>query len=249
MLKPERQAYILHQLDLHNKVLCSTLSEEMSVSEDTVRRDLQELSDEGRLIKVHGGALSRSFHFMSQGAQPVYSLAAKRLIAEKAAGLVKSGMVVLTTGGTTIQELASAIPTDIQATFITCSIPAALAYAHHPSIEVILIGDRMSKSSKMCVGGEVISKIRDIRADLCVLGVNGIDAGIGMTDSDWDVVQVKKAMSEAARRTICVSIAEKLNSRQHYKVCGTERIDTLVTELSPNDPELEPYRARGITIL
>ena len=62
MLKQERQEYILHQLNLHNKVLCADLSSKMGVSDDTVRRDLQELSQEGKLIKVHGGALSKSFH-------------------------------------------------------------------------------------------------------------------------------------------------------------------------------------------
>jgi len=56
MLKKERQAFILHQVNLHNKVLSASLSEEMKVSEDTVRRDLQELADEGKIIKVHGGA-------------------------------------------------------------------------------------------------------------------------------------------------------------------------------------------------
>src|SRR5215210_6488183 len=60
MLKKERQAYILHQVNLHNKVLSSTLSHEINVSEDTIRRDLQELADEGKIIKVHGGALSHS---------------------------------------------------------------------------------------------------------------------------------------------------------------------------------------------
>jgi DeoR/GlpR family transcriptional regulator of sugar metabolism len=101
----------------------------------------------------------------------------------------------------------------------------------------------------MCVGGDVISRIRDIRADLCISGVNGLDANIGMTDSDWDVVQVKKAMVEAARKTICVSIAEKLNSRQQFRVCGPERIDTLVTELSRDDVKLKPYHARGMAIV
>ena len=62
MLKQERQEYILHQLNLHNKVLCADLSSKMGVSDDTVRRDLQELSQEDKLIKVHGGALSKSFH-------------------------------------------------------------------------------------------------------------------------------------------------------------------------------------------
>ena len=68
MLKKERQAYILHQVNLHNKVLSSSLCNEIHVSEDTIRRDLQELADEGKVIKVHGGALSHSFsqvHFPS----------------------------------------------------------------------------------------------------------------------------------------------------------------------------------------
>ena len=70
MLKKERQNYILQQVNLHNKVLSSSLSVDISVSEDTIRRDLKELSEEGKLIKVHGGALSRSFsqvHIPSNG--------------------------------------------------------------------------------------------------------------------------------------------------------------------------------------
>lgn len=248
MLKAERHAYILHQLDLHNKVLSSNLSHEMSVSEDTVRRDLQELADEGRICKVHGGALSSSFHFISQRGQSVYSLPGKRLIAQKTARLIENGMVVFTSGGTTMYELASAIPAELQATFITSSIPAAMAYAHHPSIEVILLGDRLSKQSKMCVGGDVISKIQGIRADVCILGVNGIDAEIGITDSDWEVVQVKKAMIEAARKTVCVSIAEKLNTRQPYVVCKPGDIDVLVTEADPEDHAFVRYREQNIVI-
>jgi DeoR/GlpR family transcriptional regulator of sugar metabolism len=60
MLKRERQAYILHQVNLHNKVLCVNLCQDINVSDDTIRRDLGELADEGKIIKVHGGALSNS---------------------------------------------------------------------------------------------------------------------------------------------------------------------------------------------
>jgi hypothetical protein len=62
MLKKERQSFILRQVNLHNKVLSTDLSQEMNVSEDTIRRDLNELSEERKIIKVHGGALSKSFH-------------------------------------------------------------------------------------------------------------------------------------------------------------------------------------------
>ena len=77
MLKKERQAYIIQQINVHNKVLSSDLSAQLDVSEDTVRRDLQELSEEGKLIKVHGGALSKSFHFTLE-TNTIYSLPEKK---------------------------------------------------------------------------------------------------------------------------------------------------------------------------
>jgi DeoR/GlpR family transcriptional regulator of sugar metabolism len=105
MLKRERQSFILRQVNLHNKVLSSDLSQEMKVSEDTIRRDLNELSDEGKVIKVHGGALSKSFH-LSLKSPNVYSLDEKKTIAQKASQLIKDGMFVLTTGGTTIHRIS-----------------------------------------------------------------------------------------------------------------------------------------------
>lgn len=66
MFKNERHAFIIKQINLHNKVLSSELSRDLKVSEDTVRRDLAELSDAGEIIKVHGGALSKSYHFPIQ---------------------------------------------------------------------------------------------------------------------------------------------------------------------------------------
>mgnify|MGYP006152472581 CR=1 FL=1 len=126
MLKRERQAIILHKINLHNKILSTELCKEMGVSEDTMRRDLQELSDQGKLIKVHGGALSHSFSQVNFMPSTVYSQANKAIIAKKAASLIKDGMFVLTSGGTTILELARALPPGLKATFICGSIPTVL---------------------------------------------------------------------------------------------------------------------------
>jgi len=249
MLKQERQAFILHQVDLHNQVLSASLSLDLNVSEDTIRRDLQELADNGKLIKVHGGALSLSFNDFHYPATNVYAHAQKKLIARKAAALIQQDMFVLTTGGTTLIELARAIPKSLKATFISGSLPVALEYTHHPNVEVIMIGDKVSKNSKITVGGEAIAKIKQIKADLCFLGVNAIDAEHGITDNDWDVVQVKKAMIESAQKVICLTIAEKINSCQPFHVCPIQEIDTLITELKPDDPLLEPYIRKGIQVL
>lgn len=248
MLKKERQSFILRQVNLHNKVLSVDLSQQMDVSEDTIRRDLNEMAEQGKLIKVHGGALSRSFH-LSIASDNVYALNSKKHIAMKACRLIKDGMFVLTTGGTTIIELAKALPPELSATFITVSLPAAYEYIHHPNIEVIFLGDRISRSSQISVGGSVVSRIKGIKADLCFLGTNAIDLQHGITDNDWEVVEVKKAMIESSDQVVSLAITEKLNTAQRIKVCDITRISTLVTELDPGDPLLNPYQETGIGIL
>jgi DeoR/GlpR family transcriptional regulator of sugar metabolism len=249
MLKRERQAYILHQVNLHNKVLSTDLSQHINVSDDTIRRDLQELAEEGKLIKVHGGALSPSFHHGNLPSNDVYSYTQKRIIAQKAASLVKDGMFVLSGGGTTIIEMAKVLPTQLHATFISGSIPAVYEYMNHPNIDVIVIGDKISKNSKITVGLEAISRIRQLRTDLCFLGINALNLDNGVSDNDWEVVQIKKAMIESAQKLVCLTIAEKINSQQPIQVCELQKIDTLITELPPNDPILEPYIRAGIKVL
>lgn len=249
MLKSERQAYIVHQVNLHNKVLLTDLSEQINVSNDTIRRDLQELSDLGKIIKVHGGALSPSFHNGHQAQKEVYGYTQKKIIAKKAASLIKNGMFVLTGGGTTIIEMARALPQDLHATFISGSIPALFEYSSHPNIEVIAIGDKVSKNSKITVGSEAISKIREFRVDLCILGVNAINLQTGISDNDWDIVQLKKAMIESSEKLVCLTISEKINSRQAIQICDISKINTLITELSPENELLQSYEKAGITVI
>ena len=248
MLKEERHNVILHEVNLHNKVLTTYLGEQLGVSEDTIRRDLNELADAGKVIKVHGGALSKSFH-NSFNSKDVYSLAEKKLIAQKAVKIIQDGMYIFTTGGTTILEMARVLPENLRATFFTGSLPAAFEYLEHPHIEVILIGDRLSKNSRITVGGGAIAQIRQVKADLCFLGTNAIDIHAGLTDNDLDVVQIKKAMVESSSRIVSLSISEKVNTSQRLKVCNATDIDVLITELDPLSELLKPYRTAGMEIL
>lgn len=249
MLKAERQAFIIHQINLHNKVLLTDLSEQINVSNDTIRRDLQELAEAGRLIKIHGGALSPSFHNVRRTSRDVYAYTQKKLIAKKAASLIKDGMFVLTGGGTTIIEMARALPPNLHATFISGSIPALFEYCNHPTIEVISIGDKVSKNSKITVGSEAITKLRELKVDLCFMGINAINLDTGISDNDWDIVQVKKAMIEAAQNLICLTISEKIDSQQPIQICDIKKINTLITELSPEEAKLQPYIKAGINVL
>ncbi len=249
MLKAERHNFILHQVNLHNKVLSADLSMQIDVSDDTIRRDLQQLSENGRIVKVHGGAMSLSFHNGNHTSKEVYAYSQKKIIAQKAAALVKDGMFVLTGGGTTIIELARALPPSLKATFISGSIPVLFEYTNHPNIEVIAIGDKISKNSKISVGSEAIAKIKELNVDLCFLGINAINLENGVSDNDWDIVQVKKAMIAASKKTVCLTIAEKINTQQPLQICSSSKINTLITELSPNNLLLEKYVNAGIIVL
>ena len=248
MLKKERQAYIIQQINIHNKVLSSDLSVQLNVSEDTVRRDLQELDEEGKLTKVHGGALSKSFHFTIQN-NNIYQHTEKKIIAQKAISLIQDGMMVLLSGGTTIRELVKNLPENLNATFITVSIPTALELLNHPNSEVIFLGNKLIKSAQMSVGAEVVQKLSEIKADLCFLGTNSIDIENGITDLEWEIIEVKKAMIKAAHKTVSLAISEKLNSVQRLKVCNVEDVDILITELPPTNDLLVPYKNKGIEVL
>jgi DeoR/GlpR family transcriptional regulator of sugar metabolism len=242
MLKKERQAQIIKQINLHNKVLSSDLSLELNVSEDTIRRDLNELAQEDKIVKVHGGALSKSYNFSATQAD-TYAYHEKNIIAQKTIALIEDGMTILCSGGTTIRAIANQLPENLNVTFFTVSPLIALELTEYSNTEVILLGGKLSNASKISVGGEVVAKINEIKADLCILGINGFDQD-GISDSDYEVVQVKKAMIKASKQVIAPMISEKLNSTLRLKICSLEEIDYLITELSPEDPILESYQSK-----
>jgi DeoR/GlpR family transcriptional regulator of sugar metabolism len=249
MLKNERQALILREVNVHNKVLHADLSEHLSVSEDTIRRDLQELADKDMLVKVRGGAISKSFHVYSYKESEIYAYREKTSIARKAVSLLQDGMLVLISGGTTNLEVARILPPDLKATFFTVSLPTAMQLAEHPSSETIFIGGRISGNAQIATGGEVVRKLMTLRPDLCLLGANGIDPVAGVTENDWEVVEVKQAMIAVSKKTAALAISEKLNSTQKMQVCRLEDLDYLITELEPSDHSLASYLHAGVKIM
>lgn len=240
LLKNERKSLILKQINIHTRVTYSDLSLLTNVSEDTIRRDLSELSSEGRVIKVRGGAMVSAYH-PSAELSGVYERSSKQLIANKALGLLKNGMFILIGGGTTVRELIKIIPENLEITFITTNPFTAMELVDKANVETILIGGKVSSYSQMCVGGEVIQKLTEIKPDLCILGTNALDAENGMTDSDWESVQVRKAMIKASEKTAILTISEKLNATMRLKIVSLEDVDYVITEREPTDPFLSAY--------
>lgn len=249
MLKQERQALILEQINRHNKVLSADLSKKLTVSEDTIRRDLNELAERGEVTKVYGGALSKSYHLSSYPKKQVYAYEEKATIAQKAISLLHDGMFILISGGTTCREFARNLPHNLNATIFTISLPTAMQLMEHPSLEVIFLGGKLSKNAQLSVTGEVLRQLHSIRMDICFTGLNGIDPEKGITDNDWEVVQVTQAMMKASDQVVALTISEKLHSVQRMKVCELDKLNALITELEPNHSTLKPFFCEGLQLL
>ncbi|WP_343485871.1 DeoR/GlpR family DNA-binding transcription regulator [Allomuricauda sp. d1] len=249
MLKAERHQIILNEVQLHNRVLLGDIAEELNVSIDTVRRDVKELDEQHLLRKVHGGAIALGFNTLTIQGQGVYALVEKRKIAEKAIKLIRPGQVLLISGGTTNVELVRMLPPKLELTCFTPNLAVAVQLLNKPNVETILIGGKLVTDSQIAVGGSAINMLSDIRADLCFLGTNSIHSEAGITEFDWEIVQLKKAMISASKKVVSPSISEKLDSIRKYRICGTEAIDVLITELEPTDSKLSPYSEKNIEIL
>ena len=151
-------------------------------------------------------------------------------------------MVILTGGGTTVLEFVKQLPQQLQATFITISPLVAVELAKYEKIEVILIGGLFSKNSQISYGGHVISQLADIKADLCVIGTSALHPKDGLTDTDWEINQLKKAMMASSKKTVILCISEKLGITLRLKVAPLEKISYLVTELDKDEEILKDYQ-------
>jgi len=249
MLKEERQQTILNEVELHNRILLTDIAETLDVSIDTVRRDVKELDAEHKLKKVHGGAISLGFTTNSTRNTNIYALEEKVSIAQKATTLLKDGAVIFVDGGTTCMELARLIPDNLKLTCFTISLPVAMELSIKSNITVIFIGGQIAKESQIAIGANAIHNLSEIKVDFSFIGTGYVDAAYGLTEFDWDIVQLKKAVIKAAKKTVLLSISEKLNSQHRYKTCDISAINTMVTELDPNDSMLQAFKNHDIRIV
>lgn len=244
MLKEERHKIIMKEINLHHKVLSVDLSIMLNVSEDTIRRDLKELSETDRIIKVHGGAISKSLVRPFIADDNIYAHEEKKIIVSKALTLIQNNMTLLFEGGTTILELADCLSKKTNLTIFTVSPQVAITLSNLDNINVHTIGGKLKKNMNIHTGSSVINDISNIKYDICFMGVNAVSVEKGFTDIDWETVQVNKAMIKASSQTVLLSISEKLNISKRYKVADLSDISYLITELDPGDKRLSFYKKK-----
>ena len=168
MLKEERQQKILKILNSEQKVITSKLSNRLSVSEDTIRRDLKELDDQGLIKRVYSGALRKGPPVVDFFSRQNISSDIKTNLARKALRFIEDGQVLLIDGSTTNLHLVNQLPLSLKATIITNSPPISMALSNHKDVEVIMLGGILFKQSMINLGVQTVKSLNTMVADLII---------------------------------------------------------------------------------
>ena len=248
-LGDERRAQILAALRAHGKVRATELAAALRVSDDTVRRDLDELARAGLLRRVHGGALPPGPAPGGHAARRGRDAPQKAAIARAAAALVRDGDVVLLDGGTTTLQVARHLAPALRATVVTNSPPIAVALAEHPGVRVSVIGGELDREMLVTVGAAAVASIRELRADLCFLGICGLHPELGITTTDLEERHVKRAMIDSSAQVVALAGPGKLGSAGPFVVGSLDDLSHLVADRSAPADVLAAARARGVEVV
>lgn len=249
MLKEERQNIILEEIRAKNKVHSSDLSKKLDVSEDTIRRDLRELAENGHIKKVHGGAMAypHTPEFLKKKKVPHQT--ERVTIVKKVLPYIVNYKVILLTGDSTCETLVDHLPKDFAATILTNSLSIATKLLEFHSIETFFLGGKLSKKSRVSIGMDVIKALDEIHADLCVFSTSSIHADIGIMEKERETALTQKAMLGAAANVITLCLSNDIGKMQPFKVEGLNRINTLVTELDKQAAILDSLKNKGVDVI
>ena len=235
-LRPRlRQEKIAESVLRHGKVSVEQLAARFKTSHETIRRDLTALAEIGRVQKFHGGAkrprAAEEGPFRERMSQ---NAVAKRMVAEKAAGLISPGETVMIDTGSTTLMCAEALCRIDGLTVITNSARIAAVLAERGNrATVFLLRGRFDGDNHETVGPTAISEIQSFHADHALITIGALDQVAGASDFNFDEAQVAKAMLEAADNLIVVADSTEFERRAAFAVCPLERIDALVSDRSP----------------
>ena len=222
MLKTERKQLILEELQEHHVVSLEKLVSLLETSESTVRRDLDELESENKLRRIHGGAELPHSLQQEESIQEksVKNLQEKKLLAQKAASLIKEQDVIFIDAGTTtaflIKELSNK---DI--TVVTNSIHHAVQLVEK-QIPTVMVGGSVKMTTDASIGGVALNQINQLHFDRAFIGMNGVDENY-YTTPDMEEGAIKRAIIDNAKQTYVLVDASKVGQTCFAKVAPLKR--------------------------
>jgi DeoR/GlpR family transcriptional regulator of sugar metabolism len=248
MLTTQRKRLILVRLARDGQLIAKDLAREFETSEDTIRRDLRELAQAGKLQRVHGGALPASAAVGNLQSRETVSPQEKIALGRFGAAMIERGQVVILDGGTTALQVARHLDPALRATIVTHSPTVAVQLADHPLIDIIVLGGRLFRHSMVGVGASVIDAASRLRADLYFMGVTGVHPEAGLSTGDAEEAAVKRALHERAAETVVLASSEKLMAASPFVVAPLKEISLLVVPSKTADRTVRALHKGGVKI-
>jgi len=225
------------------------------VSEVTVRTDLAALEAEGRLTRVHGGAMPRGLVTAREASLEQSTARASRLkrsIALEAASRIHSGESVLLDVGSTTLAVAHALVDRREVTeLVVITNGLAIALALEPAIPrftVVVTGGTLRSLQHSLVNPLATSLLDEVRADVAILGATGVHAEHGVTNVNLPEAEVKRRMVAAATRRILVADSSKLGQVHLGRVATIQQLDELITDADAEPAQLAALRSRDLIV-
>jgi len=230
MFAEERHNQIIQLLKSGSPVKVTQLSLLFSVSEATIRRDLQELENLGFLQRTHGGAVAPQFvSELSFQDREIYLLDEKRQIALAAAALVEDGETIMLDAGTTTREIARQLHGK-RLTVVTNSMDVACVFADDANIDVLLLGGIWRKAINSLVGSVTNAMLKLLCFDKVFIAANAIDAISGVSTQNLAEAETKRAMLQAAKTSILVADHSKFGQKNFAQICSVHELSMVITD-------------------
>jgi DeoR family fructose operon transcriptional repressor len=228
LFREERKIQILELLKSDQRVEVTRLAQLFEVSEDTVRRDLRDLQNQGLIVKTHGGALNHVAAPKSFEKRLEHASQCKASIGKAAASLVEEGECLLIDSGTTALSVARSLQVN-KARVLTNSLEVANAISQYSNIDLIVLGGRWDPLHQL-VGPVTVDQLSRYRVDKVFLGMPGLDIKHGITVPSEEEAAVKRAMIQIGQKVIGLADHTKLGEVAFSYVAPVSALDILVTD-------------------
>jgi DeoR/GlpR family transcriptional regulator of sugar metabolism len=251
MLKEERQQMILERLRDDRQVTVTGLSDDLGVSEVTIRRDLREMDTQGKLRRAHGGAVAA---VPAPPEPPVIQRLAqgehcKECIGRAAAGLVEDGESIFIGSGSTTACVARYLIDRKDLTVVTNALNVATKLASAEGVTVVVTGGMMRGSELSLVGHIAEQSLREVRVDRVIMGMQAISLEAGMTNDYLPEVMTDRTILEMAPELIVVADHTKFGKVASAYIAPVDRITTLVTDPGAPANLLSDLEGMGVRVI
>lgn len=251
ILRPasRRQQEIVGLVRETGRVSVEDLVARFGVTPQTIRRDLNDLSEARLITRTHGGAVVASgVENLAYEARKLVAQSNKRRIGAAAASLIPDHSSIFINLGTTTEEVAQALLGHTGLLVITNNINVANTLYRNASINVVIAGGTIRPTDGGVVGQMAADIIRQFKVDLAIIGTSAIDEDGTLLDYDVREVQVSRAIIENARQVVLVTDQTKFNRRAPVRIARLDEIHTLVTDKVPSKMS-ELFQRLGIQII